>query len=138
MLNFNMRNPRTIEETITHITPKIHGDMICLQLECGNSTGHLVPLCLSFLYNVVDFRPVNLIGYCAIDNQDGLIHLKGKEIAESRWLILSTFTLRHRFISSLSSFYMHVTNGKGHGAELVVNAPFLQKPTRFVIGQRSN
>ena len=92
MLNFNMRNPRTIEETITHITPKIHGDMICLQLECGNSTGHLVALCLSFLYNIVDFRPVNLIGYRAIDNQDGLIHLKGKEMAESRWLILSTYT----------------------------------------------
>ena len=91
MLNFNMRNP-TIKETITHITPEIHGDMICLQLECGNSTGHLVPLCLSFLYNVVDFRPVNLIGYCAIDNQDGFIHLKGKEIAESSWLILSTYT----------------------------------------------
>ena len=54
--------------------------MVGFQLKSSNCTGHLVILCLSLFYNTVDFRPVNLIGNGAINNQDGLINLEIKKV----------------------------------------------------------
>ena len=49
--------------------------MIGLQFQLLDRHGNTVTLSLGFFNKTIDLWPVNLIGYCTVDNFDGLVNL---------------------------------------------------------------
>lgn len=51
-----------------------HGDVIALQLQLFNSTGHRISGRLSFLHDLTDLGPVHLIGQSAAHHLKSSVH----------------------------------------------------------------